>query len=45
MALASFYKVSARGLKSNADRKGLDDDDLERMKKINRHGSKYVLEL
>ena len=45
MALASFYNFSPRGLKSDAARKGLDDYDLERMKKINRHSSKYVLDL
>ena len=44
-ASSSFWKVSSGGLKRYAAREGLDDVNIERMKKSNRHGSKYVLYL
>ena len=44
-AAASCWKVRPRRLKSDAAREGLDDVNLERKKRINRYGSKYVIDL
>ena len=43
MASTSCWKFIPRGLKSDASREGL-NDNLERLKKSNSHGSKYVLD-
>ena len=45
MASDSCWKVSPRGIKSDVAREGLDDFNIECMKKRNVHGSKYVLDL